>query len=68
MVTITLKVTSVFEGVLFSCVGGFSLTGPGRKLKKKKTMQGSIESLLKVSGLQIANQIIVIYSGCFEIF
>ena len=67
MVTVTLKLTSVFEGVLFSRVGGFSLTGPSRKLKKK-TMQESIVSLLKMPGLQIANQIIVIYSGCFEIF
>ena len=34
MVTVTLKLASVFEGVLFSRVGGFSLTGPSRKLKK----------------------------------
>ena len=67
MVTITLKLTSVFEDVLFGCVGGFSLTGPDRKLKEK-TMQGAIESLLKMPGLQIANQIIVIYSGCFKMF
>ena len=66
MVTVTLKLTSVFEGVLFSRVGGFSLTGPSQKLKK--TMQGSIVSLLKMSELQKANQIIVIYSGCFKIF
>ena len=62
MVTITLKLTSVFEGVLFSRVGGFS-----QSIVKKKKIQGSIVSLLKMSGLQIANQIIVIYSGCFEI-
>ena len=66
MVTITLKLTSVFVGVLFGCVGGFSLTGPGQKLKKK-IMHGAIEPLLKMSGLQIANQIIVIYSGCFKL-
>ena len=51
MVTITLKLTSVFEGVLFSHVGGFSLTGPSRKLKKK-TMKGSNVALLKMSGQQ----------------
>ena len=34
MVTVTLKLTSVFEGVLFSRVGGFLLTGASRKLKK----------------------------------
>ena len=51
MVTITLKLTSVFEGVLFSRVGGFSLTGPSRKLKKK-TMKGSNVALLKMSGQQ----------------
>ena len=41
MVTITLKLTSVFVGVLFGCVGGFSLTGPGQKLKKKNNARGN---------------------------
>ena len=50
MVTITLKLTSVFEGVLFSRVGGFSRTGPSRKLRK--IMKGSNVSLLKMSGQQ----------------
>ena len=66
MATITLKLASVFEGVLLSRVSGFSLTGPSRKLKK--IMKGSNVSLLKMSGQQIANQIIVIYIGCFKIF